>query len=311
MSFTAGVKQELNRVSRQRSCCRTAELSALFRAAGAFHILGRERYGLHSSFNLAASARTAISLVKSFDLPVEVRVREERRLGPHRRYEIHLEGGARLVQFLNEIGVLSTSMSLEHGIPGRIISRPCCRTAFLRGAFIAAGSVSSPGAAAHLEIYSGNGEFLAVTQEVASQLGIALAMKQSGRDAGEPEAVYTKSLQAIRDFLAVTGAHQAALEFEERSILSRVREEANRRANFDQANAARCSQAAARQIEAIRKLEASGVLDSLPSGLKEMAALRLAHPSDTITELGNRASPRLSKSAVNHRLRRLLTLARH
>jgi len=304
MSFSASVKQELNRVSRLRGCCRTAELSALFRAAGTFHIRGGERYGIHSSFNIAASARTAVSLVKSFDLPVEVRVREERRLGPHRRYEIHLEGGARLVQFLNEIGVLSDTMSLEQGIPKRIISRPCCRASFLRGAFIAAGSVSGPGAAAHLEIYSANSEFLAMVRDLAAQLGMEMSLKRQD----EHEAVYTKNLQTIRDFLVATGAHEAALDFEERSILSRVREDANRRANCDQANAARCSRAAASQIAAIERLRKAGALEKLPRGLQEMAALRLEYPSATIAELGSRADPRLSKSAVNHRLRRLTAL---
>lgn len=231
---------------------------------------------------------------------------EERRLGPHRRYEIHLEGGARLVQFLNEIGVLANDMSLEPGIPGRIISRPCCRTSFLRGAFIAAGSVSGPGAAAHLEIYSGSTEFLAMVQKLASQLGMEMSIKQQHDRA----AVYTKNLSTIRDFLVATGAHEAALDFEERSIMSRVREDANRRANFDQANAARCSRAAADQIKAIEQLQLTDMLDRLPRGLQEMASLRLEYPSSTIAELGNRASPRLSKSAVNHRLRRLVSLSR-
>src|SRR5665811_2050503 len=154
MSFTIQAKQELNRVARKRICCRTAELAALFRAAGSFHIKARGEFGLHASFGLSATARTAISLVRSFDLPLEVRVFEENRLGPHKRYEIHLEGGARLVQFLNEIGVLSDSMSLQEKMPPRIIRKSCCKSSFLRGAFIASGSVSEPGTSAHLEVYS-------------------------------------------------------------------------------------------------------------------------------------------------------------
>src|SRR5665811_2067629 len=145
MSFTTEVKKELNRVARRRHCCRTAELAAFFRAAGSFHIKARGEFGLHASFGLSATARTAISLVRSFDLPLEVRVFEENRLGPHKRYEIHLEGGARLVQFLNEIGVLSDSMSLQEKMPPRIIRKSCCKSSFLRGAFIASGSVSEPG----------------------------------------------------------------------------------------------------------------------------------------------------------------------
>ncbi|MHB8858387.1 MAG: DNA-binding protein WhiA [Thermoleophilia bacterium] len=302
MSFTTQVKQELNRVSRERPCCRIAELAALFRAAGSFHIKAHEQYGLHASFGLSATARTAVSLVRSFDLPIEVRIIEERRLGPHKRYEIHLEGGGRLVQFLNEIGVLSDSMSLQDRLPHRIIKRPCCRVSFLRGAFIASGSVSEPGKPAHLEIYSDNPAFLETIKEAAQ----ALDLKLSLTNRSTRPAVYSKSLDTIRDFLVTTGAHQAALKFEERSVVSRVREGANRLANCDQANAARCSRAAARQIEAIQRLQRSGAWERLSQPLLEIAELRLAHPSTTIAELGQMAEPPLSKSAVNHRLRRLV-----
>jgi DNA-binding protein WhiA len=305
MSFTIQVKQELNRVARKRQCCRIAELAALFRAAGSFHIKAQGEYGLHASFGLSATARTAVSLVRSFDLPIEVRVKEERRLGPHKRYEIHLEGGARLVQFLNEIGVLSDSMALQENLPQRIIKRPCCQASFLRGALIASGSVSEPGAPAHLEIYSDSDAFLETVREAAMGLGVKLSLIRRQRH----PAVYTKNLRTIRDLLVTTGAHQAALKFEERSVVSRVRGEANRRANCDQANAARCSQAAARQIQAIEKLQGSGGWDRLSQSLLEVAELRLAHPSTTIAELGQMADPCLSKSAVNHRLRRLVALA--
>jgi len=305
MSFTTQVKQELNRVTRGRLCCRTAELAALFRAAGSFHIKAHEEYGLHASFGLSATARTVVSLVKSFGLPVEIRVLEERRLGSHKRFEIYLEGGARLVQFLNEIGVLSDSMSLQERLPHRIIKKPCCQASFLRGAFIASGSVSEPGAAGHLEVYSDSKAFLGTVGDAAAGLGLELSITERRRH----PAVYAKSLDTIRDFLVAVGAHQSALKFEERSVVSHVRADANRRANFDQANAARCSQAAARQIDAIRQLQASGAWDRLSQNLVEIAELRLAHPSATIVELGQLADPSLGKSAVNHRLRRLVALA--
>ena len=242
MSFTTSVKQELCRVSRERACCRTAELAALLRATGSFHILPDDKYGLHASFGLSATARTAVSLVKKFDLPVEVRVREERRLAQGKRYEIYLEGSNRLVQFLNETGILSDRLTLQERVPHRITRRPCCKAAFLRGAFLAAGSISEPGAPAHFEIYSNNSEFLLTLMELAGVSGLKLSLVGRKRN----PAVYSKSLKSMRDFLVMTGAHRAALELEEQSILSGVRAAANRRANFDQANAARCSRAAAR-----------------------------------------------------------------
>ncbi|MFA5808880.1 MAG: DNA-binding protein WhiA, partial [Thermoleophilia bacterium] len=259
MSFTKLVKQELSHVSRTRGCCRTSELAALFRAAGSFHIKPDEQYGLHASFGLSATARTVVSLVRSFDLPVEIRVREERRLGPHKRYEIYLEGGARLVQFLNEIGVLSDRMSLQEKIPDRIIKGSCCQAAFLRGAFVASGSVSEPGTPAHLEIYADSSAYLDTIEEAATALELSLSRTSRKRH----PAVFSKRLGAICDFLVTVGAHQAALDFEERAIMSSIRSDANRLANCDQANAARCSLAAARQIEAISLLQENRRMDRL------------------------------------------------
>lgn len=260
---------------------------------------------MHASLSLSATARTVVSLIKTYDLPVEIRVKEERRLGRHKRYEIHLEGGARLVQFLNETGVLSDSFSLQDVVPERILKRPCCKVAFLRGAFLASGSVSEPGAPAHLEIYAAGENFLRTVQKAAKETDIKLSLVKRDRKS----AVYSKSLRTIRDFLVIMGAHQAALEFDKRFILSSIREDANRKANFDQANAARCSRSAARQIKAIRELQRQGAWGDLSSNLIEIAELRLEHPSLTIAELGQQADPPLSKSAVNHRLRRLVALA--
>jgi len=306
MSFTIDVKQELDHVSRKRSCCRTAELAALFRGAGGFHIQGGGVYGLHASFGLSSTARNAVSLVKSFDLPVEIRVREEKRLRQGKRFEIYLEGGARLIQFLNEVGVLSDSLSLQEKVPQRIFKRHCCQASFLLGAFLAAGSVSAPGSPAHLEIYSDNSAFLETVQAAAAGLGIGFALVGGGK---RRPAVYSKRLKTIRDFLIATGAHQAALEFEQRFILGKVKETANRRANCDQANAGRCSAAAARQVHAIKSLKRTAAWGRLSPRLIEVAELRLQHPSMTISELGRCANPPLSKSAVNHRLRRLMWVA--
>ncbi|MCL6106266.1 MAG: DNA-binding protein WhiA [Actinobacteria bacterium] len=305
MSFSTTVKQELNRVSRDRACCRTAELAALFHSAGGFHIHGGDVFGLEAAFSLSATARSAVALVKSFQLPVEIRVREERRLRQGKRYEIYLEGGGHLVQFLNEIGVLSDRMHPAGSIPQRIIKRNCCRGAFLRGALLASGSVSEPGSPAHIEIYSDSGPFLDAVRQAAAGLGVELSLWHRERH----PAVYSKNLSTLRDLLVITGAHQSALQFEERAVLASFRAEANRRANFDQANAARVSAAAARQVRAIKELKGSAAWGRLTPNLVEIAELRLKHPSATITELGRRTDPPLSKSAVNHRLRRLVRSA--
>ncbi len=305
MSFSVKVKQELNRVRPERPCCRTAQLAALFRGAGSFHIKGRERFGLEANLGLSATARNAIPMIRSFQLPVEIRVREEKRLRQRKRFELYLEGGSRFVQFLNEIGILSDGMALRRMTPRRIIKRQCCRSAFLRGAFLAGGSVSRPGQPAHLEICGGGPEFLATVREAAAGLDISLRTSVRRKSS----FIYTKNLTAVRDFLVKTGAHEATLEFEQQAIMAAVRGDANRRANFDHANAVRCSKAAARQVHAIKAMRRSAEWGHLNPGLVEIAELRMRHPSMTIIELGQQAAPPLTKSAVNHRLRRLMQIA--
>jgi hypothetical protein len=305
MSYAIQVKQELNRIKPARACCRTAELAGIFRAVGTFHILAEQRFGLQASLGLSSTARTAVYLLKSFGLPVEIRLTEDKRLGLDHHFEIYMEGGSRLVQFLNETGVLSDDLLLSGKLPRRIISRACCRGSFLRGAFLAAGSVSAPGRASHLEIYSDNEVFLETVCEASAAAGVELKITRRHRR----PAAYCKRFQSVRDLLISVGAHQAALEFEERSIISGVRAEANRKANFDQANAGRCSEAAARQIKAIQTLKETAAWNNLSDNLIQIAELRLEHQSDTIADLGRRSNPPLSKSAVNHRLRRLLAIA--
>jgi DNA-binding protein WhiA len=165
--------------------------------------------------------------------------------------------------------------------------------------------VSEPGAPAHLEIYSDNEAYLETISEAAKGLGLVLSISHRKRH----PAAYSKKLGTISDFLAKTGAHRAALRFEEQSVVSSIRADANRRTNFDQANAARCSRAAGRQIKAIKELQSLDSWSSVSRNLSDIAELRLKYPSATLQELGRKVDPPLSKSAVNHRLRRLVKMA--
>ena len=122
-------------------------------------------------------------------------------------------------------------------------------------------------------------------------------------------ACYTKRSQTAADLLAVLGAHEACLRWEEHAVLGTVRESANRLANCDEANARRAAAAAERQAAAARALMASPEWASAPRSLRDAAELRLRYPYLSLQELAGRANPPLTKSAMNHRLRRLLALA--
>ena len=135
--------------------------------------------------------------------------------------------------------------------------------------------------------------------------GVELAVVERATHA----AAYAKSWDAIESLLAVMGAAETVLSLEERSVVAETRSRANRLANADHANLVRTGRSARRQLEAVEGLRAEGVLHDLPDRLREVAELRLRHPTDSLRELASRTDPPATKAAVHRRLRRLEELA--
>jgi DNA-binding protein WhiA len=171
----------------------------------------------------------------------------------------------------------------------------------MRGAFVAAGSVSAPRRPAHLEIRVPDLDHARTLCDIAAREGLELhAAARRGH-----AIAYAKRRETVHDLLVSMGVQDAVLSFDEAEVVSRTLERANRLTNCDQANLERASAAAHRQREAIVGLE----LDELPEPLREVAELRLRHPSASLGELGERARPRLTKSTVAGRMRVVLSLA--
>jgi cell division protein WhiA len=213
------------------------------------------------------------------------------------RYQLHVEVDERALTVLREAGVLSaTGAPLEHP-PKRVVGRTCCRSAYLRGALLGAGSLSGP-RDPHLEVRAsglGGARFIA---EVAAREGVELAVTERRSHA----VAYAKGHEPIADLLALAGAGDTALRFEEHAVVAAIRADANRLVNADEANLVRAARAAHRQLEAIRTLG----LDALPPHLAEIAELRLRHPSASLRELAAKARPPLSKAAAYRRLQAIV-----
>lgn len=183
--------------------------------------------------------------------------------------------------------------------------KDCCARAFLRGAFLAAGTVSDPAKSYHLEI--------TCPGEREAMLLLTL-MERCGMEPKEmvrkgTQVVYIKEGQQVRDLLAMMGATVAMMDLENARILKGVRGNVNRRVNCETSNINKAVAAGMKQIRAIRALEAAGELDTLSDGLYDIAQARLAHPDATLEELGQTLVPPVSKSGVNHRLRKLCEMA--
>lgn len=303
MSYSRDVKLELGQVVPEAGHCRRAQLSGVLFGAGVFEIAAGGRYSVRVSVKLPATARHVLGLLKSFGVVALLRTMSVPPLGL--RYEVVLGDGPRDLQLLNELGVLSDDMRLQMSVPRRLVERRCCLEAFLRGLFLGCGSISAPGSEVHVEFTVEDAGFAEQVRDLLARLGLQFKVVARERNS----ACYSKRSQTAADLLAVLGAHTACLRWEEHVVFGDVRQSANRRANCDAANARRSAAAGEMQAAAARRLMAAPVWASLPAALRDVAGLRVEYPYLTLAELAALADPPLTKSALNHRLRRLLALA--
>ena len=192
-------------------------------------------------------------------------------------------------------------------IPSAIFQCDNCRRHFLRGVFLSCGTVSAPASLYHLELAMPDRES---ADTLASFLGdLDMPPKQMKRR--ETEILYYKESERIIDFLTLIGAQNAAFEMINETIQKDLRNNANRHVNCDTANIHKTVNAAQKQIEAIRYLRDSGLFNELPEELKATAVLRETYPDMTLAELALVHEPAVTKSGVNHRLKKLEWLAKH
>ena len=307
--FTRAFREELARVEEKQACCRLAAAAGLMHTAGSFLIRGgsseAERYEIRIATTVQAGAKLAYSVFKSFGADGELVTRREPRFHHRLVYEVHLRGAPAALQALNEMGVLSDSFELQPGISRRLVKKGCCRSAFLRGCLIGAGSATAPQREAHLEILTPHETFATDLVRLLEALEFHAGM----RVRRGTYVVYLKGRDEVAGLLALAGAYEAALQVEEQTVVREVRSRANRLANCDSANLRRTSAASSQQLEAIALLQRSGRLEALPAALRDMAELRLEYPYMTLTELAEVGGEGLTRSAINHRLRRLVAAA--
>jgi DNA-binding protein WhiA len=304
VSLSETARGELAAIEPRKACCRLAELSALLRGAGSVHLRGGGRVALHLESASGAVARRAFTLLRSYGVACEIRTYRRQAFERSTRFQIHLEDDARSLQALNEAGVLDANLAPLERPPRRVVARPCCRAAYLRGAFLAAGSVSGP-RNPHLELRTASVEAARFLAETAREAGFSLGVYE--RDAHA--VAYAKGAGTIADLLAFLGANEAALLLGESAVVAATRARANRLANADHANIVRTSRAADTQLRAIRRLEREGRLDGLAPELQEIARLRVRHPTLPLRELARRLDPPATKAAAHRRLARLQRLA--
>jgi hypothetical protein len=304
MSFAAQTKKELTMIEAGQACCERAELAALIRMIGTVQLTGR-RIVLDVSTENAAIARRIFTLIKrQFGIQAELLVRKKMRLKKNNVYIVRVPRGVE--ELLKELKIVSEGFMFQPGIDASLIRKECDRRAYLRGAFLAGGSVNNPeGSSYHLEIASMYEEHCEALCNLVNRYGLNARCIERKKGF----VLYMKEGEKIIDFLSLIGAHQALLKFEDVRIMRDMRNSVNRIVNCETANLNKTIGAAMRQIENIKLLEQEIGLDQLPEKLREVAIVRLQHPDLNLTEVGELLKGRVSKSGVNHRLRKLDELA--
>ena len=283
MSFSSDIKEELGRQYSKSRHCQMAELSGMIELEGRLDELDGTMY--FKTDNPVLLEKYAILMKKVFELDISK--------------PISKEDTDRIMQTFKWSRLEGATTN------GLILQNTCCKRAFIRGAFLAGGSMSDPNKSYHFEI-------VCHTLEQAKQLqGV---MQSFDTDAKIVErkghhVVYLKEGSQIVDMLNVMEAYVALMNLENVRILKEVRNTINRKVNCETANINKTVNAAVKQVEDIELIRERIGLDNLPDNLREMALLRLEYPEATLKELGNYLEPPVGKSGVNHRLRKLSAIA--
>lgn len=306
MSFSSEIKEELSRPASMGRHCRLAETAAIISLCGKIIITENDRFCVKiQTENLPVARKYFTLLRKAFNIKAEVAVRKSREM---RFYSVVVRKDQEARRLLKETclldndGNIQECMSLVHN---RLLKQNCCRRAFIRGAFLAAGSVSAPEKSYHFEIVSSSEKKAIQLQELLLQYEIDARIVLRKKY----YVVYVKEGSQIVELLGLMGAHLSLMQLENVRIVKEVRNSVNRKVNCETANLNKTVSAAVRQVEDIRYIESRMGLCELTEGLEETARLRLKHPDASLKELGDLLSPRVGKSGVNHRLRKLSLIA--
>lgn len=308
LTFSGKVKEELSRQWNEEKHCQIAEIAAIISMCGKVTIDSRDRYAVKVRTENISVARKCFTLLeKTFNIEAESLVTINKSKG-NTTYTVVVkqhEDAMKLLQAARLVdgdGEISEEFSTSRNM---IVHKSCCKRAFLRGAFLASGSMSHPEKSYHIEMVCASKAKAEQIQKLINSFGLdakVILRKNS-------YVVYLKEGSQIVDLLNIMEAPIALMEMENVRILKEMRNSVNRKVNCETANINKTVSAAAKQVEDIRLIQKEIGLNKLPEGLQEIAELRLTYPDASLKELGEMLTEPLGKSGVNHRLRKLSELA--
>ena len=298
LSFSAAAKMEVCRNFPAKQCCALAQCFGI--------LLFCNSFGADGIKIITESREFACILPKLFKRAFDLGFDSYPSLAAPGKLVFQLTDPDKLDEIMAAFGFdRKDTLSLHINLP--VVEEECCRAAFLRGAFLAGGSVTDPGKGYHMELttthFSVSRECNVLMQEV-----MGFYPKAAARGGGQ--VLYLKQSEQISDFLTYLGAPVAAMGIMEARLEKELNNKVNRRCNCDDANTSKVVEAAQEQLAAIRILKEQGTLDSLPGKLKQAAVARENNPSASLSELAAMMDPPITKPAMNNRMKKLLQMAK-
>lgn len=298
VSFSASAKAEICRIPVHNHCCALAQSFGVLLFANSFSSEGIRI--------ITESREFAYILPKLFKKAFDLDFDSYPSLASSGKLIFTIEEPEKIEWILSSFGFgVDKMLALHVNLP--IVEEECCRAAFLRGAFLAGGSVTDPTKGYHLEITTTHGSVARETEVLIREV-IGFCPKTAVRGGGQ--VLYVKQNEQISDLLAFLGAPVASMALMEAKLEKELNNKVNRRCNCDDANLSKVVEAAQEQIAAIRVLRERGMLEKLPPKLQQAAKAREENPEAALTELAGLMEPPITKPAMSHRLKRLVELAK-
>jgi len=296
VSFSGAAKAEVCRIVPQKNCCALAECFGILLFCNSFRVDGIRI--------ITESRELAACLPKMFKKAFGLEFDTVPDLSSNGKLNFQITDAEKIMKILESYGFDKDTLSLHINLP--VVEEDCCKAAFLRGAFLAGGSVTDPAKGYHLE--------LATTHQSVAREGYTLMQEVLGFEPktaarGGGQVLYFKQSDLISDFLTFLGAPLASMGIMEAKLEKELNNKVNRRCNCDDANTSKVVEAAQEQLSAIKVLRQLGLFDSLPPKLLQAAQAREENPELSLTDLAAMMQPPITKPAMNHRLQRLVRMA--
>ena len=298
LSFSASAKAEVCRVQPQKRCCALAECFGILLFCNSFH-----RDGVKIITESREFAQLLPKLFKkAFGLTFDVLPQED----GDRKLVFRIQDHQKLETIMDAYGFSrEDTLALHVNLP--VVEEECCKAAFLRGAYLAGGSVTDPGKGYHMELATTH---ISVAKETFALMWDVMGFQPKTAERAGGQVLYLKQSELISDFLTYLGAPVAAMGIMEARLEKELNNKVNRRCNCDDANTSKVVEAAQEQLSAIRILRERGQLEKLPAKLLQAATAREENPESALTELAGMMDPPISKPAMSHRLKKLVELAK-